>query len=89
MFSEFKVTEIYCMVNDFLQGIYIAIEKYMILKKSKHCNQPNHINDTEIRTIFILFHSDGFHCSTITRSMYTNIYSTSPYTKFPTIVLYN
>lgn len=33
MFSEFKVTEIYCMVNDFLQGIYIAIEKYMIKEK--------------------------------------------------------
>lgn len=27
MFSETKVSEIYCRVDDFLQGIYVAPEK--------------------------------------------------------------
>ena len=30
MFPESKVTEIYCMADDFCKRIYIATEKYMI-----------------------------------------------------------
>lgn len=37
MFLEFKVTDIYCMADDFLQGIYITSGKYMVEdKKTKH-----------------------------------------------------
>lgn len=63
MFPESKVTEIYCMANDFCQGIYIAQEKYMIEdKKTRHRNNLNHMSGAEIMVILILFHSSDFRC---------------------------
>lgn len=60
MFLESKVTEIYCIVDDFCQEFALQQEKYMIEdKKQKHHNEPNRMNDAEIMVILILFHSGG------------------------------
>ena len=63
MFPESKVTEIYCMADDFCKEFTLQQEKYMIEdKKHKHLNMPNRISDAEIMVILILFHSGGFRC---------------------------
>ena len=63
MFSEAKVTEIYCMADDFCKEFAKIQEKYMVDDKNrKHRNKPNRISDAEIMVILILFHSGGFRC---------------------------
>ena len=63
MFSEAKVTEIFCMVDDFCKEFAKTQEKYMIEDKNqKHRNKPNRMSDAEIMVILILFHSGGFRC---------------------------
>ena len=63
MFSEAKVTKIYCMADDFCKEFAKAQEKYMVEDRNlKHRNKPNRMSDTEIRGILILFHSGGFRC---------------------------
>ena len=63
MFSEAKVTEIYCMADDFCKEFVLQQEKFMVEDKScKHRNKPNRMSDAEIMVILILFHSGGFRC---------------------------
>ena len=63
MFSEAKVTEIYCMADDFCKEFLLQQEKFMVEDKScKHRNKPNRMSDAEIMVILILFHSGGFRC---------------------------
>ncbi|WP_418988015.1 IS982 family transposase [Bacteroides heparinolyticus] len=63
MFSEPKITEIYCMADDFCKEFSIQQGKYMMEDTShKHRNKPNRMNDAEIMVILILFHSGGFRC---------------------------
>ena len=63
MFSEAKVTEIYCMADDFCKEFAKVQEKYMIKDRNhKYRNKPNRMSDTEIMVILILFHSGGFRC---------------------------
>lgn len=63
MFSESKVTEIYCLADDFCKEFAVQQEKYMIEDKSRpHRNTPNRMSDAEIMVILILFHSGGFRC---------------------------
>ena len=63
MFSESKVTEIYCMADDFCKEFTLQQEKYMIEDKPiKHRNNPNRMSDAEVIVILILFHSGGFRC---------------------------
>ena len=63
MFPESKITEIYCMADDFCKEFTFQQEKYMVEdKKQKHRNKPNRMSDAEIMVILILFHSSGFRC---------------------------
>ena len=63
MFPESKVTEIYCMADDFCKEFTLQQEKYMIKDmKTMHRNKPNRMSDAEIMVILILFHSGGFRC---------------------------
>ena len=63
MFSESKVTEIYCLADDFCKEFAVQQEKYMIEDKSRpHRNKPNRMSDAEIMVILILFYSGGFRC---------------------------
>ena len=63
MFSEDKITEIYCMADDFCKKFVKIQEKSMVEDKNyKHRNKPNRMSDAEIMVILILFHSGGFRC---------------------------
>lgn len=49
MLPKFKVTEIYCMADDFCKEFVLQQEKYMIEdKKQKYRNNSNRMNDTNI-----------------------------------------
>ena len=63
MFPEAKVTEIYCMADDFCKEFAKTQEKYMVEDKNhQHRNKPNRMSDAEIMVILLLFHSGGFRC---------------------------
>ena len=65
MFSEAKVSEIYCLADDFCKEIARHQENYMLKdtkKNVKHRNKPNRMSDAEIILIMILFHSGGYRC---------------------------
>ena len=52
MFPESKVTEIYCMADDFCKEFTLQQEKYMIKDmKTMHRNKPNRMEDAEIMVI--------------------------------------
>lgn len=57
MFTEPKVTKIYCMADDFCKEFAIQQEKYMVEDNSRpRRNKPNRMSDAEIMVILILFH---------------------------------
>ncbi len=61
MFPEFKVTEIYCMADDFCKEFELQQKKHMIEdKRQQHRNKANRMSDAEIMVILILFHSGSF-----------------------------
>ena len=65
MFSEAKVTKIYCLADDFCKEFAKYQEKHMFSissKDGKHRNKPNRMSDAEIILIMILFHSGGYRC---------------------------
>lgn len=65
MFSETKVTERYCLADDFCKEYAMQQEKYTIEEKTpihKYRNKPNQMNDAKIMVVLILFHSGGFRC---------------------------
>lgn len=43
MFTESKITEIYCMADDFCKEFALQQEKYMIENKSRHRSSNNFI----------------------------------------------
>lgn len=62
MFLESKITEIYCIADDFCKEFTLQQEKYMTEdKKTKH-HKNNRMSDGEILVILILFHSNAFRC---------------------------
>lgn len=75
MFPEVKITEIYCLADDFCKEFSLQLAKYMIeYKKGRHLNKSNRMSDTEIIVILILFQFCGHRCSSIiAKSMFTNI----------------
>ncbi len=61
MFSEAKVTKIYCLADDFCKEFALQQKKYMLEDKNrKHRNKPNRMSDAEIMVILSLFHTGGF-----------------------------
>jgi len=49
IFAKNKITEIYCMTNDFCKEFSRQQEKYMLEDgKGKHRDKPNRINNAEI-----------------------------------------
>ena len=52
MFTESKITEIYCMADDFCKEFSFQQEKYMIEdKKTGHRNKPNRMSRSEERRV--------------------------------------
>ena len=56
MFPESKVTEIYCMADDFCKEFALQQEKYMIEdKKTSHRNKPNRMSDAKGEILNFMF----------------------------------
>ncbi len=63
MITESKVTELFCMADDFCKFFDAMMEKYTITTKAK---RPYYRNSTmskaEVMLIMILFHDSGYRC---------------------------
>ena len=63
MITEDKVTEIFCIADDFCKVFDAQMEKYTIksnLKRKYH--RESTMSKAEIMVVIILFHSSGFRC---------------------------
>ena len=61
MFSQSKVTEIYCMADNFCKEFLSQQKKYMIEdRKTGHCNKLNCMSNADI--MVILLHSGASRC---------------------------
>ncbi len=74
MFSEVKVTEIYCMANDFCKKFTLQQKKYMVEDKAyTPRNKPRRMNDAEIMVILFSIREDSDVSSIITKNMFASI----------------
>ena len=61
-----KVTEIYCIADDFCKEYHLELNKTSLSPSSSSANSPKHrkrkgrMSDAEMITILILFHSNTF-----------------------------
>ena len=65
MFSEDKITEIFCLADEFCKFFDAQQEKSMLgapQDGKRHRRKPNRMSDAEIIVILIHFHSGGCRC---------------------------
>lgn len=63
MITEDKVTEIFCIADDFCKVFDAQMEKYTIKSNTKRrYHREFTMSKAEIMVIVILFHSSGFRC---------------------------
>ena len=63
MITENKVTEIYCMADDFCKVIDAQMEKYTIQPRNKRkYHRDSTLSKAEVMVIMILFHGSGYRC---------------------------
>ena len=65
MFSEDKITEIFCLADEFCKFFDTKQEKTMLSSPTDgkhHRRKPNRMSDAEIIVILIHFHSGAFRC---------------------------
>ena len=61
-----KVTEIYCIADDFCKEYHLELNKTSLSPSNasanspKHCKRKGRMSDAEMITILILFHSNTF-----------------------------
>ncbi len=65
MFTKDKVTEVYCLADDFCKYFDSIIEKHAIC--TTKCNKrkyhrDNRLSKAEVMLIVIMFHASGFRC---------------------------
>ena len=63
MITEDKITELFCMADDFCQFFDAMMEKYTLQSDKKrryHCDST--LSKAEIMIIIILFHDSGYRC---------------------------
>ena len=63
MITEDKVTELFCMADDFCKFFDVMIEKYTLKSNKKRCyHRDSTMSKAEIMLIMILFHDSGYRC---------------------------
>ena len=63
MFIEDKVTELFCLADDFCKFFDGMMEKYTLKSGNKRCHHRNPImSKAEIMLIMILFYDSGYRC---------------------------
>lgn len=78
-----KITEIFCLVDEFCQQFFPFLEKNSIGNKSK---RPPMMSSSEIISIMILFHLSGFRCF---KHFYIFYIQKHMQAEFPKTVSYN
>ncbi len=90
MFTEDKITEIYCIADDFLKLFNDQMKKHAILdvnipRKRKY-HRESTMSQTEVMIIMILFHASGYRCL---KHYYLRYVSVNLRHLFPELVSYN
>ena len=64
MLSDSKLTEIYCMADDFCKFFNDTVKKHslQVADGKRHRDKPNRMSDAEVMTILIAFHMGGHRC---------------------------
>ena len=63
MFTEDKVTEIFCMADDFCKFYDAMMAKYTIKEaKKREYHRDGTLSKAEVMVIMILFHGSGYRC---------------------------
>ena len=86
MITEDKVTEIFCMADDFCKFFDAITAKYMLKltgKRKYHRNST--MSKTEVMLIIILFHDSGYRCF---KHFYLEKVCNQPRHLFPKVVSY-
>jgi len=90
MFTEDKITEIYCLADDFLKLFYDQMKKHAIpdgnIPRKRKYHRESTMRETEVMTIMILFHASGYRCL---KHHYLRYVSVHLRHLFPELVSYN
>ena len=86
MMTEDKITEIFCLADDFCKYFSFEIKKHQLCDGKVHRNKPSRLSEAKVITIMILFHSKGFRCLKHFYTQYVCKYLTH---LFPNTVSYN
>ena len=89
MVTEDKVTEIYCLADDFCKYFDSIVEKYAIDTTNtikRKCHRDNRLSSAEVMLIVIMFHASGFRCL---KHFYLEYVSVHCKNLFPRLVSYN
>ena len=63
MITEDKITEIYCMADDFCKVFDAQMKKYTIQAQNKRkYHRDSRLSKAEVMVIMILFHGSGYRC---------------------------
>ena len=86
MITDNKITEIFCLADDFCKYFSSELKNHQIGDGKVHRNKPGRLSDAEVITILILFHSKGFRCL---KHFYTQYVCKHLTHLFPRTVSYN
>lgn len=88
MISTDKITEIFCLIDDFCIEMRQVVDKNTINanNQQKRRNRPSRMSDSEVITIMLLFHLKGYRCL---KHFYINHVSKHMKNDFPDTVSYN
>ena len=86
MFTEDKITDIFCLADDFCKYFSSELKKSQVDDGKKHRNKPSKLSEAEVITILILFHKGGFKCL---KHYYTQYVCKHLTHLFPKTVSYN
>ena len=86
MITGDKITEIFCLADDFCKYFSSELKKHQISDGKVHRNKPGRLSDAEVITMLIIFHSGGFRCF---KHFYMQYVCTHLTHLFPDTVSYN
>jgi hypothetical protein len=90
MFTEDKITEIYCIADDFFKLFNDQMKKHVIpdgnILPKRRYHRESIMSQTEVMIIMILFHASGYRCL---KHYYLRYVSVNLRHLFPKLVSYN
>ena len=88
MISRDKITEFFCVIDDFCKEMNQIIDQNVILEDTgkKKRNRKSKMSDSEVITIMVLFHLKGYRCL---KHFYINHVQQHMRDDFPETVSYN